>query len=799
MREMGVTFDVAHDRPWGPRPWFCDLLPQIFTEEEWSLLAAGIDQRLRAFECFLADVYGKREILHEGKIPVQPVLGSPYYQRVATGLPRANNAFLHLSGLGVVRLPDGGFAVKHHYLSNASGISYMMQNRRALARVLPQAFVDYPVRSIADVPTAMLEMLRGVSEDRDPTVVLLSGGPGSPVYSEHSFLGRRMGIPVVQGGDLLVLNDRVYLKTVSGLEKVDVIYARISDQFLDPLALRRDSLLGVPGIVHCIRKGTVQLINSVGSQLADDRALLCFSSVIVRYYLAEHPILPTLDTYWLGDLDQREMVLERVNEFTIRPLYGEKLLAQTGNGDASEESGNDLIREVLANPGQYVAQPRDVDARTTCFEDGKPTARVQDHILFAQRSDAGGFRVFPGALTRVSTASTPHTANELGGGSKDTWVTGPGAEDAGYASPRRSMESVVPSHHVTSRVAEAFYWVGRYLERASSLAGMVSVVESLEMEELNATERMLYRPVWNRLLPPLETPGKGSRRSISTPLGRYRLALDPDEPDSVVAAVQRAAHNCESILECLSLDAWSVVDKLRSGLKRVGYRSDLPESQCARLTRRICEFVTQMVPQFFGVAQSTMVVDGGWRFCEIGRMVERAAITANAACSMMRSIPRIPPKRPSGEHAREIELSAFLRLLNTRDAYRRVYQMRTEPAPVLHLLWSNPSVPRSVRRCIDVCAHLLAESQPDSSLAMQRTAEFLRLLRDRIGSIHWEQYFDSESNPDPLRHEEMLSTLSSLLSELLEVHHLIADGFLNHQVHMRPPEQPLLPSFTDAV
>ena len=247
MREMGVTFDIARERPWGRRPWFCDVLPQIFTPEEWEPLESGISQRLRAFELFLRDIYGKKEILKANLLPIQPVLGSTAYQRAAASLTPAEDAYLHLSGISLCRVPSGEFAVKQHYFSNASGISYMIQNRRALARVIPQSFQDFSIRSIADAPVDVLELLRSLSDHPDPTVVLLSSGPGSAVYSEHSFLARQMGIPLVQGGDLLVFNDAVFLKTVSGLEKVEVIYNRISDQWLDPMVFRRDSLLGCRG------------------------------------------------------------------------------------------------------------------------------------------------------------------------------------------------------------------------------------------------------------------------------------------------------------------------------------------------------------------------------------------------------------------------------------------------------------------------------------------------------------------------------------------------------------------------
>lgn len=770
MREMGVTFDVVRDRPWGRRPWFCDLLPQIFSAGEWEQLACGITQRLRAFERFLKDIYGPKEILRAGILPVQAVLGSAFYQRPATGLRPPDGAWLHLCGLCLTRLPDGEFAVKHHYLSNASGISYMIQNRRALARVMPQSFRDFTIRSIAETTVDLLETLRSFASGSDPTVVLLSPGLHSAVYSEHNFLARRMGIPLVRGGDLVVRDDAVCMKTVSGLEKVDVIYSRVSDEWLDPLAFRRDSLLGVPGLVHCIRQGTVTVINAIGSQLADDRTLLPFAHAIIRFYLGETPLLRSLPTHWLGDLDQRELVLGDLERFTIRPLYGERIVLG-GDGHIPPDSALQAARkEILKNPAGYVAQPQACDADTASYDRGCEARRRQDHLFFALRRSTDVYEVLPGALTRVSTAESPFTANELGGGSKDTWVlAAPGFVEPA-TDPMRPRETPLPSQHVSSRVAEAFYWIGRYLERAHSLAMMIGVIETLELEELNPTERMLYRPVWNRILPPLENPGEISRRNISSPLGRYRLTLDLEEPDSVVQAVRRATGNAESILECLSPEAWNVLATLRGRFQHTRFRPGARDAW-GSLTRRYCEYAAAAVPEFFGTAQGTMVADGGWAFCEIGQLMERAIITANAVCSLMRSLPRqdILP----AVHDEEIRLSAFLRLLNSRDVYRRVYQSRIETVPLLDLLWKNPTVPRSVTRCLEECRRRLATIREGASSPAIRT---IGHLLGQIQQARWKAQADaSGSTTDPTNEQ-------ALLRETLAIHQVISDEVLNHQV-----------------
>ncbi len=367
LREMGVTLDVIRNDPWGQQAWECDILPQVFDTEDWERIVRGVRQRLRAFELFLKDVYGDKDILHQGVVPIQPVLGSPQYQNASIGLPRADGAYLHLSGICLMRDSRGAIMVRHHQLGHAAGISYMMQNRRALARVMPDLFHESAVHSLAQTPQAITEKLRdtaGQATD-EPSVVLLSPGAGSPIYSEHSFLARRMGVPLVQGDDLLVLNDHLYLKTVQGLRRVEVIYTRVADDWLDPLVFRKESRLGVPGLIHCLRQGTVSIINSIGSQLADDRSLLCFAPQIIRYYLAEEPILPTVPTHLLGDLDQREMVFGNLEAYEIKPIFGRFV------GGAEVRVREEDLKDVLKDPARYIAQPKYEGAGTICFKNGK--------------------------------------------------------------------------------------------------------------------------------------------------------------------------------------------------------------------------------------------------------------------------------------------------------------------------------------------------------------------------------------------------------------------------------------------
>ncbi len=795
LREMGVTFAVEREGRKQVASWDCDLLPQVFAQVEWNGLAEGLRQRLRAFELLLRDLYGPRQILRDGILPVQVALGSPYYEAPAAGLPRPGEAFLHLSGAAVVRRGDGRLAIRHHYFSHASGIGYMMQNRRALTRVMAELFGNYAVHPLVSVPTDILETLRGHAPADDPTVVLLSPGQGSAAFSEHSFLGRRMGIPVVQGSDLLVHRDRVFLKTISGLQRVEVIYTRLADAWIDPLVFRRDSMLGVAGLVQCVRQGTVKILNCLGSQVADDRALLPYSAEIIKYYLNERMLLPVVKTYWLGEIDQREYVLANLERFTIHPLYGERVLTPPPGEELTAARRKRILQEVSQRFSAYVAQESPIEAETVCFPEGRPVRQRQDHIVFALRRHSGAWEVFPGALTRVTTEESPYVASELRGGSKDTWVECVEAQQIAEQVEVARSEGAAPVHFTTSRVAESSYWAGRYLERAAGLAGMISTIESLELEELNPTERQLYRPVWNQMLPPLENRTEVTRRTLSSPRGRYFLALDPAENGSVAASVQRACINARSISDVLSVEASVVLSELQAPFLRTRFRPRLREEKMVQVSRRLSDWVKWKVPQFFGVAAVTMVLDGGWKFCLLGQMIERAVITANALCTITQHL-TAPGNRP-GDQALEIRLSAFLRLLTSRDAYGRIYQSRIEAPNVLAMLWVHPAVPRSVRYCLDQCVTLLGDTDLANNRAVRKTLHEIESLRAALQHTDWAYLVAEAAAPrragETSEQKPLLVEHSAKLFERIsEIHELVADGFLNHQNYMREEPHPLL-------
>jgi uncharacterized alpha-E superfamily protein len=508
--------------------------------------------------------------------------------------------------------------------------------------------------------------------------------------------------------------------------------------------------------------------------LADDASLLSLAPGIIRYYLHESPILPSIRTYWLGDIDQLEMVVENVDHYRIRPISASNF------SGPMPDSPEEVARALRKRPGSYIAQP---------LEDGGEGKLdlEQDHIVFALRTGEERYEVFPGALTRVFPLRSEYSHWI----SKDSWVPALSQKaEAAQTWTRNALEVHHPSREVTSRVAESFYWMGRYLERAYHQAYLIQAIETLESEELNAAERKLYRPMWNRLLPPLETTAGESRRSITTRQDRYRLVLLP-EPGTVVRTLTRAMKNAESIPESLSPEALATLNRLRELFRRTRFRGHLPAEECGIIARRLSAAVIESIPQFFAIAQRTVLGDDGWRFCEAGELLERAIITSHAVLSISRSLIR-PPL------ATEIQLSAFLRLLGTRDAYRRVYQMRAEPVPIIELLFQHPESPRSVLRCITACMELLRKSAAPDQAGATTTLNGIESLIHQIKRIDWseqlrislDQAASGERKARPL--EGIEKVLPHLTESILKIHHLISDGFLSHQAFIAESVQPML-------
>lgn len=420
MVDQGITFSLSGQE----RPFPLDLVPRVIPATEWTRLERGVTQRVRALEAFLADVYGDRQILRDGVLPRRLITSCEHFHREAYGIKPPNGVRIHVSGVDLVRDEEGTFRVLEDNLRNPSGVSYVMENRRTMARVFPDLFARHRVRPVGDYASHLLRALRAAAAPNvaDPMVVVLTPGVYNSAYFEHSLLARLMGVELVEGRDMFCRDNVVYLRTTEGERQVDVIYRRIDDDFLDPVHHRPDSVLGVAGILNAARAGNVVVANAVGNGVGDDKLVYTYVPEMVRYYLNEKPILPNVDTYrcWLPD--EFDYVMQHADELVIKPVEGSGGYGIVFRPEASKKELDALRRKVRANRRGWIAQPVVQLSTVPSKVDDRLAPRHVDLRPFAV-NDGKDIFVLPGGLTRVALPEGSLVVNSSqGGGSKDTWV-----------------------------------------------------------------------------------------------------------------------------------------------------------------------------------------------------------------------------------------------------------------------------------------------------------------------------------------------------------------------------------------
>jgi uncharacterized circularly permuted ATP-grasp superfamily protein len=420
---QGITFTVYGDDEGTERIFPFDLIPRTITASEWRTLERGLTQRLTAVNMFLRDVYHEARILAEGVVPRDLVYSCRHYRREMRGVHLHRDIYVAIAGTDLVRLEDGRFVVLEDNLRVPSGVSYMLANREVTKRVFPGLFDRYRVAPIAQYGQVLLATLRALAPPTvaEPTFVVLTPGVGNSAYFEHAFLAREMGVALVEGHDLLVHDNVLYMRTTAGLRRVDVIYRRVDDDFLDPLAFRTDSHLGVAGLLNAYRAGNVSIANAIGTGLADDKALYAYVPAIIRFYLSEEPILPNVETYLLADPSHRRYVLDHLDTLVVKAVgesggYG---MLVGPHSTAAERAS--FKEKILAEPRNFIAQPTLALSRAPCFVgDGIEPRHIdlRPYVLYGDR-----VTIVPGGLTRVALKRGSLVVNSSqGGGSKDTWV-----------------------------------------------------------------------------------------------------------------------------------------------------------------------------------------------------------------------------------------------------------------------------------------------------------------------------------------------------------------------------------------
>lgn len=421
---QGITFTVYDSGEGIEKIFPFDIIPRIMTSAEWSFIEKGIKQRLKALNLFLKDVYSNQFILKDKIVPINVIYSCPHFLREMHNVNVLHDIYIHIAGIDLIRDHDGTFYVLEDNLRTPSGVSYMLENREITKRLFPDLIPQCGVRSVTEYPAILYKNLMALSPRAvsNPTIVLLSPGMYNSAYYEHTTLARLMGVELVEGRDLVVKNQKVFMKTTTGLQQVDVIYRRVDDDYLDPLVFNPNSVLGVAGLMGAYRKGNVAIVNAVGNGVADDKAVYTYVPDMIKYYLNEEPILKNVPTYQLSNQDELEHVFTNINKMVVKKTNGSGGYGMLMGHEASEIEIEDYKKEILKDPRNFIAQPTISLSSAPCFINGKLAPRRIDLRPFALNGPEG-ISIVPGGLTRVALKEGSLVVNSSqGGGSKDTWV-----------------------------------------------------------------------------------------------------------------------------------------------------------------------------------------------------------------------------------------------------------------------------------------------------------------------------------------------------------------------------------------
>lgn len=685
LREHGATYTIYNEqKQYTDRHWRLDILPLILAADEWRSLESALKQRSRLLRMLVKDLYGDRRLLKEGWIPPSLVLANPGFLRAAQGIKPAGGHTIFHHAVDLARGPDGRWVVLADRTQAPSGKGYSLENRIVLTSVFPDEFRDMQVHRLAAFFQVERDALRAMAPQNkaDPRVVLFTPGPLNETYFEHAYKARYLGFPLVEGADLTVRDRKVFLKTLEGLRQVDVIVRRVDDTFCDPLELRGETWLGVPGLVEAWRAGTVAIANGIGSGVIETPALLPFLPGLCRHLLGEELQLGNAETWWCGQPKELQHVESHLDQFVLKRAFVGGAGQPVFGAQLSTDQRAELMARVKASPQDFAAQERLPLSAAPVYEEGRIEKRplVLRCYIVPQGDD---FAVMPGGLTRVSPSPQGLVVSMQSGGiSKDTWILadGPVEQFSLLLPPTVVARPEKMAGEVPSRVADHFFWLGRYVERLEDAVRVLrAVLQRMTGEGSEEQVRELAA-----LVPWLVALGRlPDRFGKKVPTGELRgelLALiDHSNRDgSVRELTNRVSFNAMALRDRLSDDTWRLLNQLVRHIHKRPLRSRLPDA-LVFLNTLVLDLAA-----FAGMEMENMTRGHGWRFLDLGRRVERAQNLLTLFKGAVH-----PPRNDS-------VLGPILEICDSAMSYRRRYHARAQLAPVLDLLIADETNPRSL-------------------------------------------------------------------------------------------------------
>ncbi len=714
IRENGITYNIYGDPQGMNRPWQIDIVPLMIPAEEWRFIEAGAIQRAQLLNLLLEDLYGPQQLLKNGHFPPALLYANPAFLRPLVGVKVPRQSYLHMLAIDLARSPDGRWWVLADRTQAPSGSGYALENRLIVSDVLPELFRQSDVMRLAPFFRAQREALTALASCENPRIVLLTPGPHNETYFEHSYLAKYLDLTLVEGADLTVRNRAVFLKTVGGLERVDVILRRVDDNFCDPLELRGDSLLGVPGLVDAVVAGNVQIANALGSGLIESAAIMPFLPGLSRHLLGEPLKLPSVATWWCGQPKALDWVLGNLDRVVVKPAFPSQGMEPVFGSELPEPERQQFIERLQARPYEYVAQEQVALSTAPVWEHERLNSRsvvLRTYVL----NTGSGWIASPGGLVRVAEANGTVVSMQRGGHSKDAWVLSdtPVKDDSLLRPRHEPVELRRVSRVVPSSVADNTFWLGRYVERAEniarilrSLVGRVSRAGEADLGSLLCLHHSLgsRNSKLPRRKPPTIAVFEKELHSMLTDRKRY---------DSLPATLGELSRIGGNVRERLSADMMLLIGQLRDCMVSE-QRTPLPD-YAAKLTACL-----ELLSAFSGLERENIIRGSGWLFMSLGRRLERAVFLTR----QLREI----------THPLAAENWAYLEwLLEVADSsmtYRARYYTTLQPIPVLDVLMADETNPRALNFQLEHLADLYAKLPRSAEADLHAMRSALTALRE---------------------------------------------------------------------
>jgi uncharacterized circularly permuted ATP-grasp superfamily protein/uncharacterized alpha-E superfamily protein len=786
LRQHGATYAVYGDPQGAERPWPLDLLPLVISGDEWAGIAAGVAQRARLLNTLLADIYGPQKLVADGTLPPALLHANPRFLQPCWGAVPAGGNYLHFSAFDLARAPDGRWLVLSNRTQAPSGAGYALENRSVVGRVLADCVGGGQVQPLAPFFAAFRDSLHNLLPNgQNARVVLLTPGPYNETYFEHVYLARHLGITLVEGNDLTVRDRTVYLKTLSGLERVGVVLRRLDDDFCDPLEFRANSTLGVAGLMEAVRAGTVVLANALGSGVLEAAAFKPMMAGLASSLMGEKLILPDIQTWWCAKDDDRAYVIANLDRLMIKPSFAGGLKPLFG-GALTRLERQELAAKIEQDPIRYVGQ--EVARLSTVPVWNGQKLEPRSMILRVYVAAIGGeFAVMPGGLTRTAPGDEPVISMQLGGGSKDSWVTSVTEGEAVPAKPTGNVSTLplvnvrLAPGELPSRVADGLFWVARYAERSDSVVRLlrtllIGVTDAVQPWRQRDAEPILNLATWRQLVPLVDYP------QSFQPIAMVQAALlDPAHPAGAIANFQRLIYAARRVRDRLPHDCWRIFVAMENHIhEQVG------RAPPVRLLLRLEELIT-LGAALSGAVSESMTRDDGWRFMEIGKHLERAI----SLVGMMRGLANSPDARPGAQPIEERRLlAAILALTDPRGGQGATGLNASESgdsgfdrAAMLTAVLANETDPRSLVFQLSALAdHLAALPRPSDALpssnalvdsAMRLATTARASVPDAIGKASRPQ--GGRDGADPLR-----DAFAKLDMQIPRISDLLTQAYFTH-------------------